>query len=243
MDQLQTRNVLEIEGLNQRGGRTLSFVDLIEAGTMTAELVAYCWTVIAHGSSFLTAARPGGAGKSTVLANLLALLPPGEEIVTDGEGAGETERRCHLAHEIGAGHWYGYLWGAEVARFLALAEGQRVASCLHADTLEEVYEILGGAPLNVSEGIVRGIDLILFVHVLPGQQRRVAAVYEATGEGHRLAFSLEGGRLVLQGEVALPVRLGADAGEMAQRLQTVQRLVEAGERRFEVLREMVLKAY
>ncbi|MEN6643844.1 MAG: hypothetical protein ABFE08_15520, partial [Armatimonadia bacterium] len=82
MDQLQSHNLREIEGLNQRGGRTLSFVDLIEAGTMTAELVAYCWTSIAHGASFLTAARPGGAGKSTVLANLLALLPPGEEITT-----------------------------------------------------------------------------------------------------------------------------------------------------------------
>lgn len=243
MDQLQSRNLREIEGLNQRGGRTLSFVDLIEAGTMTAELVAYCWTAVAHGASFLTAARPGGAGKSTLLANMLALLPPGEEIVTRGEDEGETERRCYLAHEIGAGHWCGYIWGAEVGRFLAMAEGQRVASCLHADTLEEMYDILGGAPLNVPEGVVRAVDLILFVHVLPGQQRLVAAVYEATGEGHRLAFGMEGGRLVREGEVELPGRLGADAGEMAQRLKTVQRLVESGERRFEVLRELVLEAY
>jgi len=243
MDQLQTHNLREIEGLNQRGGRTLSFADLIEAGTMTAELVAYCWTAIAHGASFLTAARPGGAGKSTVLANLLALLPPGEEITTYCERSGSSERRCHLAHEIGSGHWYGYIWGAEVSRLLLLAKEQRVASCLHADTLEELYGILRGAPLNVPERLVWAVDLILFVHVLPGRERRVAAVYEATGEGHRLAFALEGGQLVRQGEAALPGRLGAGASEMAQRLQAVQRILETGERRFEALRESVLAAY
>ena len=40
MDRLQRKNIGEIEGLNQRGGRTLSFVDLIRAGTMTPEMVA-----------------------------------------------------------------------------------------------------------------------------------------------------------------------------------------------------------
>jgi len=42
MNPLQDKNLREIEGLNQRGGRTLSFVDLIAAGTMTAEMVAHC---------------------------------------------------------------------------------------------------------------------------------------------------------------------------------------------------------
>ncbi len=35
---IEEANLVEIERLNQRGGRTLSFVDLIEAGTVSAEL-------------------------------------------------------------------------------------------------------------------------------------------------------------------------------------------------------------
>jgi type IV secretory pathway ATPase VirB11/archaellum biosynthesis ATPase len=173
MNAIDQHNLAEIESLNQRGGRTLSFIDLISAGTMTEEMVAYCWTAIANGASFLTAARPGGAGKSTVLANLLALLPPGEDITTfadDTRGrVGGTLRvpaslstghfgtrsvpptRCSLAHEIGSGQWYGYIWGDQVREFIDLKQrGHRLAACLHADTLDELTQILCTPPLSCS---------------------------------------------------------------------------------------------
>ncbi len=244
MDELQQHNLREIESLNQRGGRTLSFVDLIAAGTMSAEMVAHCWTAIAHGASFLTAARPGGAGKSTVLANLLVLLPAGERIATWHPGTGATPGvpTCHLAHEIGAGHWYGYIWGRDVPAFLARrSAGDRVASCLHADTLDELQGILCAPPLDVTPEALAGIGLILFIHLAPGRQRRVALLYEATEEGHRLAFALDAaGRIVRQGPSRLLPLLGTGEAEYTRRLAHVEQIVNAGDSDFATVRERVL---
>ena len=248
MNSLQRKNLREIEGLNQRGGRTLSFVDLIRAGTMTAEMVAHCWTAIAHGASFLTAARPGGAGKSTVLANLLALLPPNEEIVTvtDPTIADDNAPNCYLAHEIGSGHWYGYIWGRQVAEFLALMpQGSRIASCIHADCLDELREILLTPPLEVPQGHFNMLDLILFVHVKPGDQRRVVALHERVGNGHRLAFEWDEGldAIVRRGPSELFDRLSASEAEYQQKLAVVQDILEAGDERLEAVMERVLEAY
>ena len=248
MDQLQHKNLREIEGLNQRGGRTLSFIDLIRAGTVSAEMVAYCWTAIAHGASFLTAARPGGAGKSTVLANLLALLPPGEEIVTysDQSVVEPTARKCYLAHEIGAGHWYGYILGGEVKAFLSLADdGHRLAGCIHADTLEELAGIFSSPPLTVSAEQMRCLDLVLFIHVMPGQQRRVVAVHEAVPGGYRLAFSWDDDKsqFVRHGSSALMERLGSGEEEYQRRLEAVRRFLREGEDDLEELRRKALKEY
>lgn len=234
MNDLQANNLREIEGLNQRGGRTLSFVDLISVGTMSTEMVAYCWAAVAGGSSFLTAARPGGAGKSTILANLLVLLPPGEEIVTfsDPTVVQADALRCSLAHEIGSGRYYGYIWGGEVRRFVQ--QGCRLAGCLHADTLPEVEEELQGAPLGLSAAETRQFGLVLFIHSVEGQ-RRVVAVHEATEERFQQVFWWDGQEFARTG--------GRFEVEMAERLEAVERIVAEGEAAFGVVREKVLGAY
>ena len=107
-----------------------------------------------QGASLLTGARPGGAGKTTLMAAILHLLPPGVRIgpvegpqttpnngpLTPGPSPGAGEGRAAvllLVHEIGDGHWYGYLWGKAVAQYVSLiGPGRRIASCLHADTLK-----------------------------------------------------------------------------------------------------------
>jgi len=248
MDSLQRKNLQEIEALNQRGGRTLSILDLVAAGTLSPDLVAYCWTAIAHGASFLTAARPGGVGKSTILANLLGLLPPGEEIVTfsDPHFAMPQAPRCWLAHELGAGHWYGYIWGKRVADFMAtMAEGQRIASCLHADTLPEVHAALLTPPLDVPRDHLNALDLILFIHAKNGSRRRVVEVHESTGSGHRLAFAWDGAtdRIAQQGDSELLPRLGAGPAEFAARLDVVREIIARGDRSFEAVRNQILAAY
>ncbi|MHC4252272.1 MAG: hypothetical protein ACYS9X_24405, partial [Planctomycetota bacterium] len=132
LGEIEEQNLVEIERLNQRGGRTLSFVDLIEAGTVSSALAGELAACVEAGASILTAARRGGAGKSTLLADLLACLPPGERIVTTPDieaveaaraSAPETPT-CFLAHEIGSGPWYAYLWGPAAAGFFALARGR-----------------------------------------------------------------------------------------------------------------------
>jgi hypothetical protein len=201
MRKLERSNLHQIEALNQRGGRTLSIVDLILANTISVEIAAYLGRAIGRGASFLTAAGPGGAGKTALLAALLGFLPEGLPVITvDGPpalAAAEAEEKphCFLAHEIGSGDVYGYLWGAVAARYLALAEGPHtVASCLHADRLEGLYDALTSRPIKASQSSLLAVDLIVFMHVdredaeARGYRRRVAAVYQSDPEAgeHRL---------------------------------------------------------
>jgi len=197
LEAIEEQNLVEIERLNQRGGRTLSFIDLMEAGTVSSALAGELAACVEAGSSILTAARRGGAGKSTLLANLLACLPPGERIVTtpdievvEAAMASPPEGpTCFLAHEIGSGPWYAYLWGRAAAGFFSLARsGARIATCLHADELEELQDILDSQ--GVDEKDLRSIGLVAFIkNVRPG--RRVEAVYVAAPGGHRVRWLRE----------------------------------------------------
>ncbi|MBM3475369.1 MAG: hypothetical protein FJX75_19065 [Armatimonadetes bacterium] len=205
MAEVERSNFRQIEALNQRGGRTLSIVDVMRAGTITPEAAGFLLWRVAHGASFLTGAVPGGAGKSTLLADLLAMLPPGERIVTTPDDRAVTQAlretprngRCYLCHEVGSGHWYGYLWGTTVGRFLQLAEdGGRVAACLHADDPVQMREILLSPTLGVTREAFGKVGILLFMafdrSAFSGS-RVVDSIWAADGEGeHCLAYKREG---------------------------------------------------
>jgi hypothetical protein len=168
----ESDNQFQIDQLNQRGGRALSIIDLIKAGTLSAEMAALCGQVVRGGGPYLTGAVPGGAGKTTLMAALLAFLPPGERIVTvadrsamDTALAGRIPLPATLlAHEIGAGRWFGYIWGRDAADFFRLARsGLRAVTCLHADTPEQAWGILG--PLGVAREDFDAVRLQLFMQV------------------------------------------------------------------------------
>ena len=265
MDSLERDNLRQIEALNQRGGRTLSVVDLIDANTLDIDLAAYMLCCVANGASFLTAANPGGAGKSTVLAALLSFLPPGTRIVTtsspdvidDQLAKPCDEPTCVLAHEIGSGHWFGYIWGEDVRRFFQLIGGpRRIACCQHADTLEELSSILLAPPMSLSEDDLAKLDLAVFVHVdrgLRGVRRRVAAVHEATDEGHVRLYQWQpkGDRFERLAESRLLPRLAAGQGkrvdalpaELARATDLIGTLVSEDVRMLEDVRERVLEYY
>lgn len=224
-------NLLQIQRLNQRGGQTLSIVDLIQAGTLDADVAGFLLYTVAHGASFLTAARPGNAGKSTVLANLLGFLPPGTRIVAPdslpnpAEPDDDPGRICVLAHEIGSGPYYGYIWGAQVHAFLALARsGYTIASCMHADTLDELTRVLAGPPLGVPPAHLAGLDLILFMRLQGAgwtPTRRIGLVCEASGacpNTHRPLFEWDPRRDRFErlGDSALLGRLAAALGKTQQ---------------------------
>lgn len=205
-DEIEARNYQEIERLNQRGGRTLSTVDLLEDGTLSVEMAAYLSEAVLNGASFLTAAGPGGVGKTTLLACLLGMMPPSERIVTvsgpdvlaaaaRGKLAGP---ECFLAHEIGSGHWFGYIWGRQVPAFFGLvAQGRRIASCLHADTLQQVEDVLVGQ-LGVQQAQFAKVGLLLFMVARRARGRilrRVSAIYQwdDSAKEHRLVYEWDAG--------------------------------------------------
>jgi energy-coupling factor transporter ATP-binding protein EcfA2 len=189
------RNMAEVRGLNQRGGRMLSIIDLISRGTVDINLAARLLARIHDGASFLCCALQGGVGKTTLMGALLGLLPPREEIVTVASEseigtmqqlARDGKQRCLVVHEIGSGSWYGYLWGKPVLEYIALKSATtRIVSNIHADELEEVeaqVRSFGGTSMDVL-----AFDLILFVALgkgsIGGERRRIMdKVLEAAGD-------------------------------------------------------------
>jgi hypothetical protein len=184
------------------------------------------------------------------MAALLNFTPPDVPIATvedatvlDRAQAAPPEPCCYLAHEIGDGDWYGYLWGSSVARFFSLIDGpRRVASCLHADTLDELVAMLSGRPLVVPRPVLARVGLILFMHVSPAPRsyrRRVAAFYEADGAGgHRLRYRWDRDTDRFQSLTGT-----ADADRLAPFVDFLTELVDRGETDHRAVRRRVLDFY
>lgn len=191
---------------NQRGGRMLSLVDLIGAETVDRPLAAYLAAAMRSGASLLVGARPGGAGKTTVMAALLNFLPNQTRIqaVDDRavlESAEQDEahgRTCYLAHEISpATYYYAYLWGKEARRFFSLApQGHTIASNLHADIRQETQDQLCREN-GVAEPHLQAVTLKLYLGIARsgsrGLRRWLNRVYESDGSQDRLLWQNEDG--------------------------------------------------
>ena len=122
----------------------LSIVDLIEAGTLTATQAAWLLLRVLQGSSWLVGARPGGAGKTTVMSALLAMVPRGSRIWLTNRGSGWqtcAPGDCIVSYELSPGFYDAYIWGSDVVRMTELGlAGRRIVSNLHADTLRQARE-------------------------------------------------------------------------------------------------------
>lgn len=238
-------NLQVIDSLNQRGGRMLSVVDLLEHGNLDLNMAAYLLQRLQRGASLVTAARPGAAGKTAVMGALLALTPPGGtlEVVTSGAVRGRPDSprpRWRVCHELGSGRYYGYLWGREVDPYLQRqAEGDYIATNLHADTCEEVAEILSASPLSVRRESWLGIDLLLPLRVVQhgGEtRRRVQSLWASDGGDFRELWRWEPEGDTFQ---RLP---GAPAeGELAFERECLQGLWTAGKRELSAFRKALLE--
>ncbi len=170
-------HIEEINRCNQRGGRMLSVVDIMEKGTLDREMASYFLAAISKGSSFLVGAKPGGAGKTTVMCALLNFSPDMQIIPTKDsqvikDGLKDKRKKLFLAHEIGSGSWYAYISGEDVRNFLRLTGNHMVASNLHADDLEDVLSHEG-----IDENNITRLDLLIFMRV-KREKRRISHVYE-----------------------------------------------------------------
>ncbi|MBL7202548.1 MAG: hypothetical protein ISS56_20625 [Anaerolineae bacterium] len=197
-------HVRAIQDCNQRGGRMLSLVDLLDAGTVDLPAAAYLAAAMRLGASLLVGAQPGGAGKTAVMCALLNFLPDRTilrpvdhpSVLADAQHDPSPGDICYLAHEIGAGHWYAYVWGEGARAFFRLAaQGHIIASNLHADTLEGTRDQLcrenGVEPAHLDAVTLK---LYLRMRRPAGRpvRRWVSHVYESDGTEDRLLWTGDG---------------------------------------------------
>ncbi len=238
-------HVREIDRCNQRGGRFLSIMDLIEAGTLDLELAAYLGAAILKGSSFLVGSVPGGAGKTTVMGALLNFVPPGVELCAATEGipgailSNKGPKRCLICHEIGQGPYFAYLWGEDVQDFFQLpSRGHMGATNLHADTIEEAREIICGG-CGVPERDFSRWPLFLFLELEGSSffktKRRIGTVWEGPG---RLVYRHDGKKR----EWVQKPKLG-DPETRERVLGLLIELREEGKRGLEDVRRKVLQSF
>lgn len=134
----------------------LSVIDLLDAGTLKPEQAAWLLERVWRGASWIVGARPGGAGKTTVMSAFLAMLPEDEGIRLTNPGTGWEHCPAGatvLAYELSPGAYDAYIWGKAVRRFLELgARGCRLVANLHADTLQEarhqIVHVCGADPAH-----------------------------------------------------------------------------------------------
>ncbi len=243
-------HVAEINRCNQRGGRMLSLVDLIEAGSVSRPLAAYLAAGMRAGASLLVGANPGGAGKTAVMCALLNFVPDATALVPiAGQGVlaqamrdPSPGRTCYVAHEIGAGRYFAYLWGGQARAFFGLAaNGHSIAGNLHADTLDETYDQLVGRN-GVERAHVQAVTLKVYLRMGRGQgglmQRWVHRVYESVAGEDQLIW--EGSRDGQFVQVA-PGVLGSEPVR-ARCAAFLGDLVERNVRRIEEVRLALLEA-
>jgi len=193
------KHVEALNACNQRGGRMLSLIDLLEAGTVDLASAAYLAAALRMGASLLVGALPGGAGKTSVMCALLNFLPDATSIrAVDSMKVleeGRSRRKggsCYLAHEVGDGPYYAYVWGTAARAFFRLArEGHQIATNLHADTLEQTQVQLVQQN-GVEPDDLLAVHLKLYLRLERGSgwslKRRVSAIYESDGTSDRLLW-------------------------------------------------------
>ena len=159
----------------------LSVVQILEAGSFDAEMLGLLWALMSRRASVIVGAEPPLAGKTTTLTALIDFLPPEtrriymrghyENFDFVNQPQVEPRRSYLLANEM-SDHLAIYFWGARVGRlFSLLPEGYAFGSTMHAETVDEVLDILSSPPLNVPPRLLGGLSLVINLVLLPGAGR------------------------------------------------------------------------
>jgi hypothetical protein len=187
-----------------------SIVELIRAGTIDAEVAALVWLLLEARVPLIVAAERGRAGKSTLLEALLDFLPPGAQR-RELDGVAETFDWLPHAHDLGwhqpapaaspvradpattwliaqelSDHLPIYVWGdtARVA-LRAVSLGFGLGATIHADSLEEVFDMLRRPPVALTDDELTRLGVVLILRAYPpppgdleaGPLRRVVAAH------------------------------------------------------------------
>lgn len=170
-----------------RGLNRLTILDLIANDTLSAELAALLWLFVENKTSILTAAGPQLAGKTTLITALLDLAPPQyNSVLTQGQNEDfaflETTDPASayvLVPEL-SDHTPAYLWGDSVRTlFDALDNGYSMAATMHADSPEQISQMLREPPVTLPDELHHHIGVIINLRLMYGEHdmvRRVTGV-------------------------------------------------------------------
>ncbi len=186
---MDANSLSHIENLNQRGGRMLSIINLLEAGTLNFEIASLLLFLMSKNSSFLSCAGPGGAGKTALMGSLLIHLPENTGIFLYEEGCAVRVNSCVLAHEINRAAYSGYIWGKEARRFFSLPSREKnisICATAHADSPRELAEILVNDH-GVREPDVYNLDFLVFIN-FTRVGRKLISLEQGTDGGFRTLY-------------------------------------------------------
>ena len=177
---------------DKKGGlvaNAITLVELVRNGTLNADMASVLWAAVDEQVSFITAAVPQFAGKTTLSRAVLDMRPPGVPL---HEVAGEPVVMDRLKAEARGGYLVvgefsrapipGYIWGEPVRRvFDTLSAGYALQTTLHAPTIDAAV-----AQFSVTNGVrdedASRVKLVLYVERygtnLSNFWRRLVELYE-----------------------------------------------------------------
>lgn len=235
----------------------LSLAELVRNGTLNAEMGAVLWAAAEEGVSFITAAVPQLAGKSTLSKAVLALRSPDTPLHRVTGEAAEMEA---LKREQRGGYLIveefshypvmpGYIWGEPVRRvFDTLSAGYSLQATLHAGSVHEaLHEITAGN--QVSDEDASRLKLVLYIERFGTDRsnfwRRLVEIYElhkiedGRPIGHPLYRWLKDSDQFEK--TSDPHQFGRDREDLARRADLLQRLADEGQTSLEALQDAVKK--
>ncbi|MDI6887109.1 MAG: type II/IV secretion system ATPase subunit [Candidatus Thermoplasmatota archaeon] len=168
----------------------LTPADLVKFGTMSAEMIAYCWLAVQYGESMLISGGTA-SGKTTTLNAILLFIPPQAKIVSI-----EDTREINIPHEnwvagLTRGGFRGkyagtvgeidmfelmkaalrqrpqYIIVGEVRGkeayiiFQAMATGKATYSTIHADSVQAIVHRLENPPISLPRILVSALNIVL----------------------------------------------------------------------------------
>lgn len=170
----------------------LDLVALVRNRTMSPEIAALLQAIGRERRSFLTLAVPRLAGKSTVMAAVLANAPEGTPLrVLDSDGAFAEAERAEPAGYLVIPEvspyavMPGYLWGEPVRRAFELtSRGHALATALHAPGVREAFEEIC-AGNGVPDKLAAHLEFTIYLRSLgrwqAPERRVVAEIHQVQG--------------------------------------------------------------
>ncbi len=193
----------------ERDRRTI--VELLAGGVLDSRLAALAWLLLERRIPLVVAAGPSGTGKTVLLRALLAFLPEGTSVRTvAGDWESWSWLPADVRTEVGvlvyedvaaadsapreasgtvlvvpefSNHLPLYASGRTARTAIRLASrGFGLAATVHAESLEEVFAVLGGPGIGATGDELSHLGIVLVVRAVdralgPRSRRRVVAAH------------------------------------------------------------------